>query len=246
METKICIGCEVEKSQTDFNKHQGRCKICQKKYNKKHYIMMQEYHKNYRSTHKNEIKEVHKEYYQKNKQLKLEQQRKYREENSEKIKEKASIFNKKYYQKNKDGIREQKKKYRKERIEKDTNFKLRLSITGSINRAMKRNNSSKNNQSYLQYVPWTISELKQHLESLFETWMNWSNRGVYNIETWDDNDPNTWTWQLDHIIPHSTFQYTSMDSQEFRDCWALSNLRPLSAKQNQLDGSNRSRHQSLG
>jgi len=30
--------------------------------------------------------------------------------------------------------------------------------------------------------------------------------------------------------------------QVFRDCWALSNLRPYSAKQNQLDGATKLRH----
>jgi hypothetical protein len=34
-----------------------------------------------------------------------------------------------------------------------------------------------------------------------------------------------------------------MDCQEFKDCWALSNLRPLNAKQNFWDGVNRIRHE---
>jgi hypothetical protein len=49
-------------------------------------------------------------------------------------------------------------------------------------------------------------------------------------------------FHFDHIIPHSTFHYETMDCQEFKDCWALSNLRPLSAKQNLLDGISRVRH----
>jgi len=65
--------------------------------------------------------------------------------------------------------------------------------------------------------------------------MNWHNYGVYRIDKWDDNDQTTWKWQLDHIIPHSTFQYTSMEDKSFKQCWALDNLRPLSAKQNLLD-----------
>ena len=73
--------------------------------------------------------------------------------------------------------------------------------------------------------------------------MNWGNHGKMDFKNWDNNDPNTWTWQLDHIIPHSEFNYTSMDDQAFKDCWALSNLRPLSAKQNHKDGVNKTRHQ---
>jgi hypothetical protein len=33
-----------------------------------------------------------------------------------------------------------------------------------------------------------------------------------------------------------------MDDEEFKKCWSLDNLRPLSAKQNILDGTSRKRH----
>ena len=72
--------------------------------------------------------------------------------------------------------------------------------------------------------------------------MNWSNNGVFNSKTWDDNDPTTWTWQLDHIIPQSDLPYTSMEDENFKKCWALNNLRPLSAKINCIDGATRRRH----
>ena len=65
----------------------------------------------------------------------------------------------------------------------------------------------KNNKSILKYLPYSMQELKQHLERLFEPWMSWKNHGRYNAETWDDNNSLTWTWQLDHIIPHSKFIY---------------------------------------
>ena len=55
----------------------------------------------------------------------------------------------------------------------------------------------------------------------------------------ESNDYNTWTWQIDHIVPHSKFKYTSMGDKEFVDCWALSNLRPFSAKRNISDGNRR-------
>lgn len=87
-----------------------------------------------------------------------------------------------------------------------------------------------------------MEKLKRHLEGQFESWMTWDNHGRYDVKTWNDNDQNTWTWQIDHIIPHSKFHYTSMENQEFKDCWALSNLRPYSAKQNVIDGTSRARH----
>jgi hypothetical protein len=84
--------------------------------------------------------------------------------------------------------------------------------------------------------------LKEHLEKQFELWMNWNNYGKYNAKIWNDNDSTTWTWQIDHIIPHSTFQYVSMQDDSFKKCWAIENLRPLSSKQNLLDGVNKVRH----
>jgi hypothetical protein len=81
----------------------------------------------------------------------------------------------------------------------------------------------------------SINDLKLHIEKQFESWMTWENHGVLN-KNWKDNDSTTWTRQIDHIIPQSTFHYTSMDCQEFRNCWSLNNLRPLSALQNIKDG----------
>lgn len=66
--------------------------------------------------------------------------------------------------------------------------------------------------------------------------------GKYDPKTWDDNDNSTKTWQLDHIIPQADLPYTSMEDENFKKCWALENLRPLSSKQNCFEGANKSRH----
>jgi hypothetical protein len=47
---------------------------------------------------------------------------------------------------------------------------------------------------------------------------------------------------IDHIVPQSDLPYSSMNDENFQKCWALENLRPLSAKQNYLDGMTRIRH----
>lgn len=120
--------------------------------------------------------------------------------------------------------------------------KLKKNISSSVLKFLKSKNLSKNNKSIWKFLPYSPEELKQHLESLFEPWMNWNNHGVYNLKTWNDEDPTTWTWNLDHIIPHSTFNYTSMDCDKFKDCWDLKNLRPLKAKENVIDGAKKSRH----
>ena len=129
----------------------------------------------------------------------------------------------------------------KERYKSDPQFKIRKLISAGIRNSLKRKGLKKND-TCIKYLPYTIDELKNHIESLFEPWMNWDNRGNYSPSTWNDNDQSTWTWQLDHIIPVSTFKYISMKDESFTACWALSNLRPLSAKQNILDGVNKIRH----
>jgi 5-methylcytosine-specific restriction endonuclease McrA len=72
--------------------------------------------------------------------------------------------------------------------------------------------------------------------------MNWDNHGSYRKHTWNDDDSSTWSWQIDHIIPQSDLPYTSMAEENFHKSWALNNLRPLSAKQNLLDGARKIRH----
>lgn len=124
----------------------------------------------------------------------------------------------------------------------DPNFMVRKSLSYAIWKTLRLSNSTKDNKSCLDGISYTIEELRNHLESLFEPWMNWENYGVYRKSVWDDNDQSTWTWQIDHVIPQSNLPYTFMEDDNFKKCWELKNLRPLSAKQNIIDGVNRTRH----
>jgi hypothetical protein len=97
-------------------------------------------------------------------------------------------------------------------------------------------------QNYFQFLPYSLEELKIHLENQFESWMSWNNWGKYVPKFWDDSDSSTWKWQLDHIIPRSLFRYSTVHDSNFYSCWDLNNIRPLSAKQNVLDGVKKVRH----
>src|ERR1035437_1660461 len=132
--------------------------------------------------------------------------------------------------------------YQNKKYKIDPKFRIRNLISSKIAKQLKLSGSCKSGKSCLYYIPYTIQELKQHLEKQFEPWMNWNNHGKYNKDTWNDNDSSTWKWQLDHIIPQSNLPYTSMEDNNFKKCWSLENLRPYSAKQNQLDGSTKIRH----
>lgn len=124
-------------------------------------------------------------------------------------------YHKRWYQDNKEIILEKHRKYKKLRYDTNPLYKLQCCCTSSIYQALK---SSKNGSSILNYLPYTMAELKKHLENQFDDQMNWNNYGSY--------------WHIDHIIPQSKLRYQSMTDDNFQKCWALSNLQPLEALKN--------------
>jgi DNA-binding transcriptional regulator YhcF (GntR family) len=151
-----------------------------------------------------------------------------------------------HYQNNKHKWQEYRKSHKdqinkkcRDRANKDPNFKLRKQFSVNINSCLRKKNLTKKSISCIKFLPYSIGELKFHLESQFEPWMNWGNWGKYNLKDWDDNDSTTWRWNIDHIIPAAQFSYQSVEDEEFQKCWSLSNLRPLSAKINLLEGNRR-------
>ncbi len=128
----------------------------------------------------------------------------------------------KYRDKNRSKIRSQAVKFRQRRKISNPNFKLQNRVRVAISRRIKRNGgvgagSFLNN--VMKYLPYTIEDLKIHIETQFEPWMNWNNWGVYNKDHL--------TWQIDHIIPQSLLPFDSLTHSNFLKCWSLENLRPL-------------------
>lgn len=146
-----------------------------------------------------------------------------------------------YQKNNKDKVNESKRKSERKRIKNDPSFRLRKRISAQIRDHLKRFGSSKRGKSILNFLDYSIDELRIHLENQFEPWMSWNNYGVFVSKTWNDNDQNTWTWNIDHIIPQYKLPYSSMEDDNFKKCWLIDNLRPMNAKQNLLDGVNKSR-----
>ncbi len=126
-------------------------------------------------------------------------------------------------------------------MENNPIYKLRELISRAVNSGLKDRSSSKQGNSCFKVLGYTPQQLMDHLmvHPEKELWMNENNQGVYRVDLWDENDPSTWVWQLDHIIPHSKFNYDSMDHPDFKKCWGLSNLRPLSAPRNIKEGNRR-------
>ena len=201
-----------------------------KQYNKKHYQENKDEHaeKNakYESEHKEELAEYRKEWREDNKDKCNSYTRKWFSNNKD--------YAKQYRDANKDLINKRQSTWVKLKKKSDPEFKIRGAVSQSVIKAMKRVGASKSG-SILDFLTYSMADLRGHLETQFEPWMTWDNHGKYNCKTWDDNDLATWTWNIDHIIPQSNLPYTSMSDENFQKCWALSNLRPYSAKQNLID-----------
>lgn len=96
--------------------------------------------------------------------------------------------------------------------------RLNDSMTTRIREALR---GIKNHRKWCIFVGYSLEELKIHLESLFQEGMTWDNYGK---------------WHIDHIKPRSSFRFKSAEDVEFKECWALSNLQPLWAKDNLSKG----------
>jgi len=230
-----------------------------KKYYENNKDKILERNKQYRLANKEKIKEQKKQYNLENIEKIKASKQQYYLDNKEKYKEDFKQYNinhrneirkskKQYAQQNKEKIN----KSRRERIENNIFLKLRQDLSGIIRGSLKRHLSSKNGRSMSDFLPYTMEDLKIHLESLFshpsnltpggKVWMTWSNWGKYIFKTWDEYEPSTWVWHIDHIIPQSNLPYYSMEDDNFIKCWSLNNLRPLSADINIVEGATRIRH----
>ena len=72
---------------------------------------------------------------------------------------------------------------------------------------------------------YSRADLRQHLESQFTLGMTWEKLLAGEID-------------IEHIQPRMTFSYSSLHDAQFKECWALSNLRPMWAHENRSRGAN--------
>jgi 5-methylcytosine-specific restriction endonuclease McrA len=115
--------------------------------------------------------------------------------------------------------------YQRNKKKEDPSYRLKTRISQSTAITLKRHNGSKNGYSSLQFLPYTPQELKEHLENLFEPWMNWDNWGI-----------GKGCWNIDHIIPLNALPFDSLEHPNFLKAWTLENLRPLCAIENMSKG----------
>ena len=102
------------------------------------------------------------------------------------------LYQKEWREKNK----EKSRSYNKEKYDNNSFHKLRINVRNLIGNSIRNKNFKKLSRTE-QILGCSYEEFKLHLESKFETWMNWDNRGLYN------GTPN-YGWDIDHIVPLNT------------------------------------------
>jgi hypothetical protein len=216
-------------------------------------VNQKEYMKEYRETHKEQIKKYqekyHKEYHKNKKEKIKNQQKDWYIKNKERIlklrkiyylthKEKCKQQHRDYYKKNMKKISKIHKSWLKlhnKEINKKIIYKLRTNINfrlahylrSRIWHTLKGINKSK---STMKLLGCSIEKLKQHLESIFQFGMSWSNYG----NGW--NGRGMKQWHIDHIIPCAKFDLSKPEEQ--CKCFHYTNLQPLWAKENLSKGRN--------
>lgn len=219
MKIKNCTKCNTEKTLDCFYKQRRKdkityrsiCKACCSASSKSHYQKNSEDIKKKASEYRQNNPETIKEWREKNKEHLLQYDKEYREQN----REQRIAYTKEWKKRNKSKVIAYRRKY-SEKYYQIPEVKLRRNVSSHIRKALAKDGSC------ADYLPFTIPELKKHLEEQFTEGMTWDNYGE---------------WHIDHIVPAAWFSATSVDSEEFRRCWSLDNLQPLWASENISKGS---------
>lgn len=99
--------------------------------------------------------------------------------------------------------------------------RLEANVSRALNRALR---GRKNGEPSFTLLGFTVEDLMAHLERQFQRGMTWDNYGK---------------WHVDHILPLASFDYSSSSDSDFARAWALTNLRPLWARENISKGAKR-------
>ena len=245
---KKCSTCQktmpLQEFGSDRSKRDGknsRCKECAREHGRAQHITNGENRraavarwraknldkiKEYAEAHRAEAAERNRKWQEMNRTRCAEKSKRYRERHPEKIK----AYSQKYWAENAGKISEYKKRYRQEnphiarqegeRRRKNPKYRIEATVRARLHRSVTKPGSCRT----FEALGYTSDELKAHIERQFQKGMSWDNYG---------------DWHIDHILPLSSFEYATTDDAEFKHAWALTNLRPLWADENQAKSSKR-------
>ena len=108
------------------------------------------------------------------------------------------------------------REYHAKRLASDINFKL-ISVLRSRTRSAIKNGKGIKDRKTVDLIGCSVSELRGHIESVFEEGMTWDNWALDG-------------WHLDHIRPCNSFDLKSKAQQ--KTCFNWRNYRPLWGSEN--------------
>lgn len=111
----------------------------------------------------------------------------------------AKLKRKEWETNNKDKLKTIKNRYKLKKYNDDALFKLKENVRNLIRSSIVSIGKKKNTKTEL-ILGCSFEEFKQHIESLWQPWMNWDNKGNPKDGVYELNK----TWDIDHIIPIST------------------------------------------
>ena len=208
METKRCNKCGAELPATEeyFHKHKGSKDGLRNDCKK----CIKEYHKTYYIENKEYINARNSNWWNNNREHGKILSAKCYQNNRNRKNEQNKIWK----DENRERVNELSRKRMNEKYKADLTFRISSNISCSIWRSLKGNKKHKRWESLVGY---NIEQLKEHLEKQFKPGMTWENYGE---------------WHIDHRRPIASFNFTTSEDPEFKECWALENLQPLWAEDN--------------
>lgn len=234
---KVCSKCNELKILSDFHKYKNSkdglkpyCIECAKaaynNYKKNNIDKVRDSQKIRRLRDKEKLNRCAREYYKNNREKILLRQKEkpkekdkiYRLDNADTIK----VYATKWREDNKEYIREYAKSNRqkistqqRKKKQEDSFYRLRCNLRRRIKETFNTNGFTKKSKT-AEILGCTFEEFKLHLESKFEPWMAWDNRGLYNGEL-------NCGWDIDHIIPVSS----AITEEDIIKLNHYTNLQPL-------------------
>jgi len=223
---KICSKCNQGKDIELFKKDKRRIDGCSNICKECNNINSLNYYNRTKESRKDTINQNRRNSYINNKEKEKSASKKWKENNKEYIKEYNSKYNnenksqniirrKKWRENNKEYIRYSSREYIRYRLLNDELFKLKYYTRNMIRKSFKNGEYSKKSNTQ-EILGCSFEEFKLYLESQFEEWMNWDNKGLYNGEL-------NYGWDIDHKIPLSS----ATSEEDIIKLNHYTNLQPL-------------------
>lgn len=182
------------------------------------YVSVQEYKKTYAIQHKEKIHDYNLAHYRLHETARKQASRDWTAANAKR----KQAYNLAWTARNKELALSHWARSRAKR-RSSTQVRLSESVSNQIWFSLK---GTKASRRWEKLVGYTLVELMRHLERQFTRGMTWGNYGRHG-------------WHVDHVLPVSMFNFTRSADPDFRQCWALTNLRPLWAADNLSKGAKR-------